>query len=74
MRSVITTCTHSAASPAEEAEPKASNYPHQHLVTNLQRFMRYSSAAYGQAFLRILGIGRHDFNFPNTQTRSFSFL
>lgn len=70
MRSVITTCKHSAKSAAEEPEPKAGNYPHEHLVSNLQRFMRYSSAAYGQAFLRILGIGRHDFNFPNTQTHA----
>lgn len=60
MRSVVTTCKHTAATPAEEPEPKASNYPHQHLVSNIQHFMRYSSAAYGQAFLRILGIGKHD--------------
>lgn len=65
MRSVVTTCKHTAATPAEEPEPKASNYPHQHLVSNIQHFMRYSSAAYGQAFLRILGIGKHDVSFSS---------
>ncbi|KAM0751552.1 hypothetical protein T439DRAFT_324739 [Meredithblackwellia eburnea MCA 4105] len=67
MRSVVTTFTHDGG-PTEEPEPKASNFPHQHLVKNLQTFMRYSSAAYGQTFLRILGIGKHDFNFPHTST------
>lgn len=42
-----------------DPEPRASNYPRRHLVENLQHFMKYSSAAYGQAFLRILGIGTH---------------
>lgn len=42
-----------------DLEPRASNYPPRHLVENLQHFMKYSSAAYGQAFLRILGIGTH---------------
>lgn len=36
MRSVMTTCTTNTVVPAEEAEPKASNYPHEHLVSNLQ--------------------------------------
>ncbi|KAI8138434.1 hypothetical protein BJV82DRAFT_673584 [Fennellomyces sp. T-0311] len=31
--------------------------PHQHLVSNIARFMRYASAAYGEAFMKILGIG-----------------
>lgn len=50
----------SSAPQGEEEEPKSTNWPKQHLVQNLQLFMRYSSGAYGQAFLRILGIGRHD--------------
>ncbi|GAA5955653.1 hypothetical protein JCM21900_005074 [Sporobolomyces salmonicolor] len=65
--SLMTTCKHTSSSPAEEPEPKASNFPHRHLVSNLQHFARYSSAAYGQSFLRILGIGKHEFKFPHTQ-------
>ncbi|KAK4051312.1 hypothetical protein OIO90_004793 [Microbotryomycetes sp. JL221] len=74
MRSTFTTCKHTASSPTEEPEPKVSNFPRRHLVDNLQRFMRYSSAAYGQAFLRIMGLGRSrglDFTFPNTRAREF---
>lgn len=73
MRSVVTTCKHTSATPMEEPEPKAANFPRQHLVANLQRFMRYSSAAYGQVFLRILGLGKNrglDFSFPNTRSRT----
>ncbi|CAM0137105.1 unnamed protein product [Umbelopsis sp. WA50703] len=33
------------------------NYPRAHLITNIARFMRYASAAYGESFMRILGIG-----------------
>lgn len=33
------------------------NFPRAHLVTNIARFMRYASAAYGESFMRILGIG-----------------
>ncbi|KDE05852.1 hypothetical protein MVLG_03795 [Microbotryum lychnidis-dioicae p1A1 Lamole] len=75
MVSIVTTCKHSQATPMEEPEPKASNFPRQHLVANLQRFMRYSSAAYGQAFLRILGLGKSrglDFSFPNTKSHANS--
>ncbi|KAI9622633.1 hypothetical protein KEM48_007122 [Puccinia striiformis f. sp. tritici PST-130] len=39
------------------AQPPTSDFPPQYLVKNLGRFMRYSSAAYGQQFLRIMGIG-----------------
>ncbi|GAA6003345.1 hypothetical protein JCM10207_000286 [Rhodosporidiobolus poonsookiae] len=68
LRSTLTTtCTHAPRSASEEREPKSGNYPHRHLVENLQRFARYSSAAYGQSFLRILGIGKHEFKFPHTQ-------
>ncbi|KAL8279936.1 hypothetical protein RQP46_007786 [Phenoliferia psychrophenolica] len=68
MRSVTTTVTHVQEGPEpEEAEPKAANFPREHLVKNLLTFMRYSSAAYGQTFLRILGMGKGDFNFPHTE-------
>ncbi|PWZ02674.1 hypothetical protein BCV70DRAFT_4330 [Testicularia cyperi] len=45
---------------------EASSFPQSHLVENLRRFMRYSSAAYGQNFMRILGIGSLDYFFPDT--------
>ncbi|KAK4701439.1 hypothetical protein P7C70_g4793, partial [Phenoliferia sp. Uapishka_3] len=71
MRSVTTTVTHVTEGPeVEESEPKASNFPREHLVKNLLTFMRYSSAAYGQTFLRILGMGKGDFNFPHTETHA----
>ncbi|KAK0534610.1 hypothetical protein OC835_002634 [Tilletia horrida] len=41
-------------------------YPHSHLAKNLHRFMRHSSAAYGQNFMRIFGIGQADYFFPDT--------
>ncbi|GAA5914180.1 hypothetical protein JCM8208_003931 [Rhodotorula glutinis] len=67
MRSTFTTTCRTASSPTEEPEPKSSNFPHAHLVSNLQHFARYSSAAYGQSFLRILGIAKHEFKFPHTE-------
>ncbi|OAV90853.1 hypothetical protein PTTG_28188 [Puccinia triticina 1-1 BBBD Race 1] len=56
------------SSPA--AQPPSSDFPPQSLVKNLSRFMRYSSAAYGQQFLRIMGIGVDSFNYPNTKKHS----
>ncbi|KWU45680.1 alpha/beta-hydrolase [Rhodotorula sp. JG-1b] len=50
-----------------DCTPKSGNFPHQHLVSNLQHFARYSSAAYGQSFLRIFGIAKHEFKFPHTE-------
>ena len=41
----------------EGPEPKTSVYPSNHLVENLARFMRFSSASYGWNFMRLLGIG-----------------
>ncbi|KAI7856320.1 hypothetical protein BDC45DRAFT_65358 [Circinella umbellata] len=35
----------------------APHFPRHHLVSNIARFMRYASAAYGETFMRILGIG-----------------
>ncbi|GAA5943218.1 uncharacterized protein JCM15063_005295 [Sporobolomyces koalae] len=51
----------------DEAEPKEDNFPRRHLVSNLQHFARYSSAAYGQSFLRILGLAKSEFKFPHTE-------
>ncbi|KAF9997606.1 hypothetical protein BGZ80_011808 [Entomortierella chlamydospora] len=43
--------------PKEPKEPNPTNFPKDHLVRNIQRFMRYASASYGHNFMRILGIG-----------------
>ncbi|GAA5976822.1 hypothetical protein JCM5350_007258 [Sporobolomyces pararoseus] len=63
------TCKHrtSESTSREEVEPKQSNFPRRHLVSNLQHFARYSSAAYGQSFLRILGLAKSEFKFPHTE-------
>jgi hypothetical protein len=41
-------------------------FPHDSLLSNIHRFMRCSSAAYGQNFLRIFGMGTTEFTFPST--------
>ncbi|KAI1295062.1 hypothetical protein EDD11_008043 [Mortierella claussenii] len=46
-----------ALPPKEPKEPNPANFPRDHLVRNIQRFMRYASASYGHNFMRILGIG-----------------
>ncbi|KAG0299921.1 hypothetical protein BGZ98_009653 [Dissophora globulifera] len=46
-----------APPPKEPKEPNPANFPRDHLVRNIQRFMRYASASYGHNFMRILGIG-----------------
>ncbi|KAF9961335.1 hypothetical protein BGZ65_010841, partial [Modicella reniformis] len=43
--------------PKEPSEPNPANFPKDHLIRNIQRFMRYASASYGHNFMRILGIG-----------------
>ncbi|RUP52412.1 hypothetical protein BC936DRAFT_143688 [Jimgerdemannia flammicorona] len=40
-----------------DLEPSPHNFPRSHLIQNIGRFMRYASAAYGESFMRILGIG-----------------
>ncbi|MBW0484019.1 hypothetical protein O181_023734 [Austropuccinia psidii MF-1] len=50
--------------------PPPLDFPSASLVQNLGKFMRYSSAAYGQKFLRIMGIGVDSFNYPNTKKHS----
>lgn len=57
---LATTCRHTSDPRDEEAEPKIGNFPRRHLVSNLQHFARYSSAAYGQSFLRILGLAKSE--------------
>lgn len=49
-----------------QRDTAANLFPHEPLIKNIYRFMRYSSAAYGQNFLRIFGLGNADFNFPTT--------
>lgn len=61
-----------------QQEPKPSNFPKDHFVRNIYRFMRYASAAYGQNFMRILGIGTSEYNFATTDAHhanhhSFAF-
>ncbi|KAF7729270.1 hypothetical protein EC973_004800 [Apophysomyces ossiformis] len=41
-------------------------FPSDHIVSNIARFMRYSSAAYGESFMRILGIGNIPDNLSST--------
>lgn len=41
-------------------------FPHDTLLNNIHRFMKCSSAAYGQNFLRIFGMGSTEFSFPST--------
>ena len=45
-----------------EETTKGIYWPREHLIKNIHRFMRYSSAAYGKSFMRILGIGSCDWN------------
>lgn len=40
-----------------DMEPNPQNFPRKHIITNIAHFMRYASAAYGESFMRILGIG-----------------
>lgn len=50
----------------EPAENYDNLFPHDSLVKNIHRFMRFSSAAYGQKFLRIMGMGNSEYNFSST--------
>ncbi|KAH9809883.1 hypothetical protein DFH28DRAFT_903938 [Melampsora americana] len=52
------------------SKPPQSCYPPNSLVTNLSYFMKFSSAAYGQQFLRVMGLGSDSFNYPNTRKHS----
>lgn len=65
LRTIDASATHSSHS-WMSSEPRPSNFPQRHLVHNIQLFCRYSSASYGQTFLRVFGIGGHNFDFPST--------
>ncbi|KAI8095622.1 hypothetical protein BDF21DRAFT_406343 [Thamnidium elegans] len=42
------------------------NFPKDHIINNIEHFMRYASAAYGESFMRILGIGDIPTILPNS--------
>lgn len=63
-----TTTTTDGAEEGSEGAPGA--FPRQHLVKNLRRFSRHSSAAYGQNVMRVLGIGDGQYLFADTRERS----
>lgn len=46
---------HPSSAPSNDLD--THYFPRSHLVNNLARFMRYASAAYGESFMRIFGIG-----------------
>lgn len=54
-----------ARSPLER-EPNPRNFPRRHIINNIAHFMRYASAAYGESFMRILGIGDIPSVLPNS--------
>lgn len=39
-----------------DLEPNPQNFPRKHIISNIAHFIRYASAAYGESFMRILGI------------------
>jgi hypothetical protein len=46
--------------------PATTNFPRHHIVNNINHFIRYASAAYGESFMRLLGIGDIPVELPNT--------
>jgi hypothetical protein len=48
---------HTSLLSMETSDPQNTIFPSTHLVDNLARFMRFSSASYGWNFMRLLGIG-----------------
>ena len=44
----VRTRVESFADPNSDPDPASSSFPQRHLVDNLQKFCKYSSAAYGQ--------------------------
>lgn len=58
--------TTTQAGPSSDESHLNGLFPRDHLVKNIHKFCRYSSAAYGQNFLRILGLGATEFMFPTT--------
>lgn len=49
-----------------DTEPNPRNFPKKHIVSNIAHFIRYASAAYGESFMRILGIGDIPSVLPNS--------
>jgi hypothetical protein len=49
--------SHLHSSVLDTSQSRSSTFPASHLVANLARFMRFSSASYGWNFMRLLGIG-----------------
>ncbi|KAI8342253.1 hypothetical protein BC941DRAFT_412259 [Chlamydoabsidia padenii] len=47
----------SSAPRSLDQEPNPRNFPRQHIINNIGHFMRYASAAYGESFMRVFGIG-----------------
>ncbi|KAL7417827.1 hypothetical protein BDY24DRAFT_373037 [Mrakia frigida] len=58
--------TTTQAGPSNDESHLEGLFPRDHLIKNIHKFCRYSSAAYGQNFLRILGLGATEFMFPTT--------
>lgn len=56
IRSMPVICSPSAPRPLDQ-EPDPRNFPRQHIINNIGHFMRYASAAYGESFMRVFGIG-----------------
>ncbi|KAI8993520.1 hypothetical protein BDB01DRAFT_894173 [Pilobolus umbonatus] len=59
---------HSSQKPSSplDSEPSPFNFPRKHIITNISHFIRYASAAYGESFMRILGIGDIPSILPNS--------
>jgi hypothetical protein len=49
-----------------DLEPNLQNFPRKHIISNIAHFIRYASAAYGESFMRILGIGDIPTVLPNS--------
>ncbi|RCI00488.1 hypothetical protein CU098_009887, partial [Rhizopus stolonifer] len=49
-----------------DMEPNPQNFPRKHIISNIAHFIRYASAAYGESFMRILGIGDIPSVLPNS--------
>ncbi|KAL9539198.1 hypothetical protein MBANPS3_010409 [Mucor bainieri] len=55
-----------ASTSSLDQEPSPQNFPRKHIVSNIAHFIRYASAAYGESFMRILGIGKIPSVLPNS--------
>ncbi|KAG0172909.1 hypothetical protein DFQ30_009372 [Apophysomyces sp. BC1015] len=62
----LTSMTSSPKQNTHQLDCIKRNFPRDHLINNVARFMRYSSAAYGESFMRILGIGNIPTNLPTS--------